>query len=47
MRLVMGDLDWKILSESWEYAYATYEKAELPHKDQEAAMLEEVGATLC
>lgn len=42
MRLVLGDLDWQIRSEPWEYTYATYCKEELPHKEQEAAMLLEV-----
>ncbi len=42
MRLVLGDLSWNIRSEPWEYLYATHEKAELPHKEAEAAMLAEV-----
>lgn len=43
MRLVMGDLSWKVQAEPAEYTYAAYLKAELPHKEDEAAMIEEVS----
>jgi hypothetical protein len=45
MRVVLGDLSWKLLPEPQEYVYAAYLKAELPHRDLEAAMLEEVCLT--
>jgi hypothetical protein len=41
---VLGDLSWQVRSEPWEYSYATHLKAELPHKDDEAAMVAEVSA---
>jgi hypothetical protein len=41
---VLGDLSWQVRNEPWEYSYATHLKAELPHKDDEAAMVAEVSA---
>jgi hypothetical protein len=47
MRVVLGDLSWKMLAEPQEYVYAAYLKAELPHRELETAMLEEVSACAC
>lgn len=43
LRLVLGDLSWRMVPEPWEYAYAQHLGEELPHKDREAAMIEEAG----
>ena len=42
MRLVMGDLSWKMVAEPWEYTYSVYQKAVLPFLDREADLLEKV-----
>eukprot|EP00428_Durinskia_dybowskii_P077740 CAMPEP_0170356300 /NCGR_PEP_ID=MMETSP0117_2-20130122/1100_1 /TAXON_ID=400756 /ORGANISM="Durinskia baltica, Strain CSIRO CS-38" /LENGTH=996 /DNA_ID=CAMNT_0010610391 /DNA_START=441 /DNA_END=3431 /DNA_ORIENTATION=- len=43
MRLVMGDLSWKMVAEPWEYTYSVYQKAVLPYLDREADLLEKAG----
>lgn len=42
MRVVLGDLSWKILPEPRDYAYAHFLGEELPNKDKENTMIEEV-----
>jgi len=43
MRLVLGDLSWKMVPEPWEYGYAQFLGEELPHKDLESKIIEESG----
>lgn len=42
LRVVLGDLSWKLLPEPRDYSYAHFLGEELPHKDRENFMIEEV-----
>ena len=35
-------MSWRIVSEPWEYGYAQHLHEEMPFKDQEQSMIEEV-----
>ena len=44
MRVVLGDLGWKMLPEPRDYNLAHYlGSSDMPNRDKEAAMLEEVS----
>jgi hypothetical protein len=43
MRVVLGDLGWKIHPEPRDYNYAQYMKQELPNKGLEESLLAQVG----
>eukprot|EP00598_Pedospumella_elongata_P005315 CAMPEP_0184979772 /NCGR_PEP_ID=MMETSP1098-20130426/9913_1 /TAXON_ID=89044 /ORGANISM="Spumella elongata, Strain CCAP 955/1" /LENGTH=960 /DNA_ID=CAMNT_0027503105 /DNA_START=470 /DNA_END=3352 /DNA_ORIENTATION=- len=43
MRLILGDMSWRIVSEPWEYGYAQHLHVEMPFKDQEQSMIEEAN----
>lgn len=42
-----GDMSWRIVSEPWEYGYAQHLSEEMPFKDQEQTMIEEVRCLVC
>lgn len=43
LMLYAGDMSWRIVSEPWEYGYAQHLNEEMPFKDKEQEMIEEVS----